>query len=254
MPICPKPIPTSNPSGALIGFDNLLSASTTSDAEKALIPNTFERWRPPSGSVTVKFQMGTAAEIDFIGIAAHALTGESIVLQTAETVGGAVTDRAAATVLDNGALMFSFDPVTVQEVIFTATLSADNEIGIMYAGKALQMPRDIYGGHSPINLSQQTDYQSIQSESGQFLGRTITRKGLETTFDWRYLEPDFYRDEFQTFVESARLLPFFIKWRPDKFSDEVAFGYTTTDIKPINMGGGHDLMSVSMNMRGHADL
>lgn len=255
MPICAKPIPTSNPSGALIGFNNLLTASTTGDAEKALIPNTFERWRPSSGSVTVKFQMTAAAEIDFIGIAAHALAGESIVLQTAATIGGAVTDRGGVTVADNGALMFSFDPVTVQEVIFTSTLSAANEIGIMFAGKALQMPRDIYGGHSPINLSQQTDYQSVQSESGQVLGANIIRKGLETTFDWQFLEPDFYRDEFQIFVESARrLLPFFIKWRPDKFSDEVAFGWITQDIKPANMGGGHDLMSVSMNMRGHADL
>jgi len=252
--IKPILIPTNNPGGSLLGFGNLLTASTTDDAEKALIPNTFERWRPPSGAVTVKFQMSVTAEIDFIGIAAHALTGESFVLSTAATVGGALTERAAASPTDNGALMFSFDPVTVQEIAFTATLSAANEIGVIFAGKALQMPRNIYGGHSPITLSQVTEFQSPVSETGQFLSRNIIRQGLKTTMSWQFLDPDFYRNDFQLFVNSVRKNPFFVKWRPDLFSNEVAFCQTIGDIKPTNMGGGHTLMSVSAPIIAHADL
>lgn len=252
--IIAKPIPTDNPRGAIIGYSNLLTASTTSDAEKALIPNTYERWRPSSGAVTVKFQMSAAAEIDFIGIAAHALSGESFVLQTAETIGGAVTDVEAFAPSNNSALMTNFEPRTVQEVIFTSTLSAANEIGVIYAGKALQMERNIYGGHSPIALSQKTEYQSAESESGQFLGETIIKKGLATSFSWQLLDDKFYRDEFQLFVDSARELPFFIKWRPDFYSDEVAYGKIRENIRPVNMGGGIRLMSVSFNIKAHADL
>lgn len=252
--IITKTTPEKNPRGAIIGFKNLLTASTTADAEKALVPNTYERWRPPSGAVTVKFQMTTAAEIDFIGIAAHNLRGESFVLSTAETVGGATTDVEGFSPLDNSAIMANFEPRTVQEIIFTATLSAPNEIGIVYAGKALEMQRNIYGSHSPINLSQKTTFQSSQTETGQFLSRNIIRKGLASNFSWRLLDPDWYRENFQPFVESARTLPFFIKWRPDLYSNEVAFTHTKGDITPQNMGGGHNKMSVSMNILGHADL
>ena len=253
--IVTKPVPTTDSRGAIIGYDNLLTASTTSDAEKALQPNTYERWRPSGGAVTVKFQMSAATEIDFIAIAAHNLSGQSFVLQTAETIGGAVTDVEAFSPSDNSALMATFEARTVQEVIFTATLSGSgHEIGVIYAGMKLQMERNIYGGHSPLSLSQKTEYQSTKSESGQFLGRSIIRKGLAGSFSWQLLDPDWYRENFQPFVEAARTKPFFINWRPDLYSDEVAFCHTTGDIAPQNQGGGHNKMSVSINVKAHADV
>lgn len=254
MTIIAKPIPIDNPKGAVIGYENLLTASTTSEAEKALTRNTYERWRPSAGAVTVKFQMTAAVEIDFIGIAAHNLSGESFVLQTAATIGGAVTDVEAFAPSDNAALMATFEPRTVQEVIFTSTLAADNEIGVIYAGKALQMERNIYGGHSPLSLSQKTTYRAPRTETGQFLSNNIIRKGLAGSFAWQFLDPDWYRENFQPFVESARTKPFFIQWRPDLYDDEVAYTHTTDDITPVNMGGGSQLMSVSINVLGHADV
>jgi hypothetical protein len=254
MPIIAKPIPTDNPSGSLIGFNNLLTASTTSDAEKALTPNTYERFEPASGALTVKFQMSAAADVDFIAIAAHALIGESVLVQTAATIGGALTDVDEIAFTDNAPVMLNFDTRNIEEIALVSTLIADSEIGVVSAGKALQMPRNIYGGHSPITLSQKTEYNAVRSESGQILGKTIIRKGLETAFSWQFLDDAFYRNEFQAFVESARQLPFFLKWRPDFYSTEVVYGETNQDIQPANMGGGHRLMSVDFTIRGHADL
>lgn len=254
MPIIAKSIPTSNPSGALFGFSNLLTASTTSAAEKALTPNTYERFEPASGALTVKFQMSADAEVDFIGIAAHALSGESVLIQTATTVGGVLTTVDEITFPNNAPIMLSFDTRTIREVALISTLSAASEIGVVSAGKALQMPRSIYGGHSPIILSKKTEYQSTESESGQFLGETIIRKGSATQVSFQFLDDQFYRDEFQVFVDSVRKLPYFIKWRPDFYSTEVAYGKTREDITPVNMGGGSRLMSVSFNIKAHSDV
>jgi len=55
-------------------------------------------------------------------------------------------------------------------------------------------------------------------------------------------------------VIAAKTTPFFIKWRPDYYSEAVVFGQTTGDIIPQNMGGGNRLMSVSFNIRGHDDI
>ena len=254
MAIITKAEPADNPSGALIGYSNLLTASTTSEAEKALTPNTYERYRPSSGALTVKFQLSADASVDFIGIAAHALSGETVTVSTAATIGGALTTVEVVAFTDNNPIMLSFDARTIREVALEVTLSSSSEIGVIYAGVALQMPRNIYGGHSPITLSPATEYQSTESESGQFLGETIIRKGLQTSFSWQLLDDQFIRTSFTPFTISARTKPFFIKWRPDFYSDEVAYCKVRQDITPVNMGGGHRLMSVSFNAKGHADL
>jgi len=259
MPIVTKPIATGNPGGALIGFNNVLLTATissgTTNPSKALTPNTWERWRPTAANLTAKFQMGDVdTDINYIAIAAHNLIGETILVSTAATEGGALTDVESITFTNNDPIMLNFDARTVREVAIQATYTVAKEIGVVYAGKTLDMPRAIYGGHSPITLSASTDYQSVESETGQFLGRNIIRKGLETEYSWRFLDPDFYREEFMPFVISARTIPFFIKWRPDFFSDEVAYGWAMGDITPVNMGGGHTLMSVSFSMRGHSDI
>jgi len=248
-----NPIPTDNPSGALIGYIDLITGSVPS-AEKALTPNTYERHTIIAGTFTLKFQLSTIAAIDYIAIAAHTFSGETIDIQTAETIGGATTHVETVSPVTNGAIMINFDPVTVEEIILTGTLSESVEMGVIRAGPALQMPRNIYGGHSPASLSQKTKYQSVRSESGNFLSRNIVRQGLETEFNWQNLDVDWYRQSFQPFVLAARLQPFFIKWRPDHHANEVIYAETSGDISPSNQGGGNRLINVSLSVKGHADL
>jgi len=255
MSICANPIPTSNSRGAILGYENLLTASTTSEAEKALIPNTWERYRPAAGALTVKFQMSSAADVNFIGIAAHNFKNETLLISTAATIGGALTDVESISPSDNKAIMLNFDTRNIQEVAITGTLAAVSELGVFYAGNSLQMPRNIYGGHAPMALADRTEYQSPQSESGQFLGRTITRKGGATSYAWQFLKPDFVRGDYDLFVESAKTKPFFIKWRPDLFSNETSFGFTDANgVSSSNMGGGSQLMTSSFDMSAHDDV
>lgn len=251
------PIVRSNPERlALIGYNNLLVSST--EAPLALTANTYERYMPLNGAVVAKFQLATSAVIDFVAIGAHNVGteggGTELLIQYATTIGGALTDIESIIPTDNGAIMLVFEDVTVAEIaITTNSTTLSMEIGVVYAGKALQMQQPIYGGHTPIDLSANTEYQSTMSDSGQFLGRNIIRKGLETTFQWQHLEDDWIRSTFKPFIESAKTLPFFIKWRPDYY-DTSAFGYTTGDIKPSNMSGGSRLMTASFTMKGHADV
>jgi hypothetical protein len=257
MTITAKADPLIDTRGALIGYNNLL-VSASGNGALALTPNTYERWTSASGTVSDKFQLSAVTSIDFVGIAAHNLSSAgvtSITISTAATIGGALTTVETITPTSNSAIMRTYDPAltSVAEIQIEITGGTDREIGVVSAGQALRMQRPIYGGHNPIDLSAKTEYQSVQSDTGQFLGRTITNQGTETQYQWRHLEPDWYRDNFQPFVENAKTTPFFIKWRPDLYPDAVVYGHTTTDIRPQNMGGGHGLMSVNMTVRGHSD-
>ena len=254
MGILAKPIPTDNIRGAVIAYGSKLVDSTTAEAKKALTPNTYERWAPAAGAFEVKFQIGGTSDINYAAIAAADLVGETVQVLTAETEGGAQTSAGYFVFTDNLPQIVKFESRTVAEVIISGTFTRQVELGVFYAGELLQMPRNIYGGHSPIGLSQKTSYQSAMSDSGQFLGRTIIRKGTAASYQWQYLEPVFYREEFQKFVQSATRFPFFIQWRPVEFPEEVSYVHTTGDIKPQNMTGGHGLMSVSMNVVGHNDF
>jgi len=243
-----------NSAGALIGYNNLLTTTATSGAEVALIPNTWERYSMPNGSQTLKYQMASKAKINYIAIAAHDLANETVELSTAPTIGGSMAVVGAIDTKNNNAVMITFDEVAATEIQLKWNSSAAHELGIVYAGNYLQMQQPIYGGHSPINLSADTKYQSVVSESGQFLGRNITKRGIKSQYSWQLLDPEWYRDNFQPFVESARSLPFFLMWRPDRYRSETVFGYSVDDITPSNMSGGHGRMSVSLNMRGHSDI
>lgn len=240
---------------ARILYDNLLTSASVTDAAKTLIPNTWERWRSASGTMQSTFQLTSAQTVSVVGIAGHNLasTGSTIVIATAPTIAGTFTDRASLTPTDNDPLWFEFDPVSVQDVRVTITGGTDREVAVIYAGDPLRMTQPIYGGHNPIDLQAETSFRNNNSESGQFLGRDIIRRGLQTSYAWRHLDDQWIRDTFKPFIISARKKPFFIKWRPDYY-DAVAFGYAIDDIKPSNMGGGHRLMSVNFTMRAHDDL
>lgn len=250
--------PTTSLKNARIGYKNLLVSSNSAESDLSLTPNTYERWRE-SGSMSATFEFSSSSTIDFIGVAAHNLftSGATLIrFNTAEIIGGPYTLQADIPITSNSAIMHVLDsPIdNIIEVVINITSSGgfSKEIGVIYVGQSLEMQQPIYGGHSPIALSAETEYQSTMSESGNFIGRTITSQGTESNFSWQHLTPSFYRDEFELFVQSAKTLPFFLKWRPDLF-DETVFGFTTADIKPQNMGGGHQLMSVNFNMRGHSD-
>lgn len=241
---------------ALIGYDNLLTSSV--EAPKALTANTYERYEPSTGAIVAKFQLGASSVIDYVGIGAHNVGtqdgGTALLIQYATTIGGALTTIDTITPTDNEAIMLVFDSVTVAEIaITTNAVTSGLELGVIYAGAALQMQQPIYGDVSPIDLSSKTDYQSTMSDSGQFLGRNITKKGTVGSYSWRHLEDDWIRDTFKPFMDSAKQLPFFFKWRPDLYDTSV-LAYTTSDIIPSNMGGGSRLMTVSISIRGHNDV
>ena len=256
MAITPKNTPYTN--GAIIGYQNLLvSSSVTGDtsatSDLAILPNTFERWRPDNLAVTARFDLATSSTVNFVAIAAHNLSGQEISIEYSTTDGGALTVIESITPTSNEPFMITFDDIEAREIAIVATFAGDREIGVISAGEYLQMPYPIYGGHKPIDLSNQTTYQTNTSDSGQFLGRNVIRRGVSTSYNFKHLSEDFVYGDFSLFKSSAVENPFFIKWRPDRY-ETTAYGFTTKDISIKNMGGANSLMEASFTMRGHRDI
>jgi hypothetical protein len=241
---------------ALIGYSNLMAGATASPAgaSVALIPNTFELYSAANGSFT--YEAAGNFTGDYVAIGAHNLgdTGKTIVIGTSNATSGSFsTVYTGSSLTNNNAILAKFTSGSIRRIQITISGGSGNfSIGVVYCGAVLTMENSIYGGHSPATLSAETEFQNNASDSGQWLSRTIVRKGLKANFNFRHITPAFYRTSFQPFVKSARTAPFFVKWRPTGYPLETVMCWTQEDIRPSNMGV-RDFMEVSFSADGYGD-
>lgn len=251
--------PTPPLTHARIGIDSIATEDNVSatsavagrGAKFPVFPSTFDFWEPTTVPAQWAVNAGAAVTVDYFGIAAHTAgtAGSTLVVRhSPDGTGGSWTDLTdPVSPATDDPILFLFPPTTDQwwDVRVSVATCA---IGVIFVGQALAMQRPIYGGHAPITLSRQTVKLPNRSEGGHFLGRSIVREGLQTSFAWQHLTAAWYRANFDPFIGKARTRPFFIGWRPLDFS-EAAYGSLDDDVAPSNMGV-RDLMSVSMTVRG----
>ena len=235
-----------------------LSGTVTADGSNgayALNNYTSQRWALVSGANNWTLQTAADAELDCVFIAAHNLAGKTVTISTASTAGGAHTTRAIVSPTDATTICAIFNDTTgfahvVREVRVTVNDGTDVAIGIIRAGKALQMPIPIYGGHRPLNLNRVTEAQQQFSETGQWLGRIVKRRAVTSSYDWEYLKSSWYDTYFEPFAQTLPLNPFCIAGNPSKIGSDVGFVWTDRDPEPSNMGI-KTYRSVSLSVTGY---
>lgn len=215
---------------------------------------TSQRWTLNPGTQAWTLTPASAASIDSVFIAAHNLSGKTVTISTANTVGGAHTTRATVSPTDNSTIAAFFNNAgsaySAAEIQLSINDGADIAIGIIRAGVSLQMPIPIYGGHKPLNLNRITEAQQQFSETGQWLGRIIKRRAVATSYDWEYLTASWYDANFEPFAQTLPLNPFCIAGNPSKITTDVGFVWTDRDVEPSNMGV-NAYRSVSLNVTGY---
>lgn len=239
---------------ARIGYQNLTygltptasSSATGYPAVAATYPTTFEAWKPTSTTSTWTVNLGSAKAVDFVGIVGD-MAGCTIAIQRSSN-GTTWTTVDTRTGITDRINMFLFSSVTYQYWRLSITVAIPT-IAVVYIGKALAMQRRLYQGHSPVTLSRSTELYTNESDGGQYLGRSIIRKGAATSCQWSHLKAAWYRSDFDPFVKAARTQPFFIAWRPADYQAELGFVWTDGDIQPTN-SGPRDFMSVGVNFLG----
>ena len=239
---------------ARIGYQNLAfgltptasSAAAGHPAIAATYPTTFEFWTPTALPATWTVDLGSARIVDYLGMVGD-MNGCTVALQSS-TNNSTWTTRETRTGLTNRINLFLISPITARYWRLSITVAIPR-LAVAYIGQALAMQRKIYQGHTPLTLSRDTELSNNMSEGGQYLGRSIIRKGASTSADWKNLRAAWYRANFDPFVKSAREYPFFIGWRPEQYPSELGFVWTGGDIAPDN-SGPRDFMSVGMSFRG----
>jgi hypothetical protein len=243
---------------ARILWNPITGTITGGGTNAALAANsyTFQRWTPGALPASWTIQTAANAQVDTVFIAAHNLgsTGTTITVDTSDTVGGAFTTRATIVPADNDTIAVMFNnagaPYTIRRVRISLTgASSAVQIGIIRAGVALQMEQAVFGGIKPIGLSRAVETRHSQSETGQWLGRTVQRQASLTEMPWEHLTSAWYRANFAPFALALPQTPFGLIQNPLRMPESVAWCWTDSAPVPENMGM-RDLMRVSLPIIG----
>lgn len=239
-------------------FDNIVTASgisATSQLDRFPATNmaneaTAFGWEATSTATqTVTIQNPNKATIDYFGIARHNLSQAGLTI-TLKFDGHIVLGPAS--ISDTQAQLFLFEeaaPTTVEIVIEGATNPA--KIAVVYMGQSLKLERNIYVGHTPINMGRERNVVNGVSQSGDWLGEVILNETLTTSVNLQNLTPDWYRNNLDRYFAQKPRKPCFWAWRPEKYSAEVGYCWVEGNPRPVNQRS-NGMMQVSWNFRAIA--
>jgi hypothetical protein len=226
----------------LIGYQSILDISNVSaDSSPEATPvvnlvneQTNQFWISDSLSEQyIYFNNSEFDDIDYIGIAKSnfGTGGIEYQLQYSED-GDSWEDVFDGLIPENdNAIVHHFDTLSVS--FFRLRIDPDSvepRIAHIKLGKVLAMPRCIRAPHSAITLSRETDKVNNTSENGAFLGRIIKRRYLQSSYEFKNINPLYYRQYIHPFSTHAQTGAFFIAWKPLTYPTEVAYGWTMDDI------------------------
>lgn len=237
-------------------WDNLLVTATFSatseregfEADRAQTPDTVSWWWPEvAGSLTAT--LAAAAGIDGIAIAAHSIGSSGATVTISGHVDGDwVQLHDPISPADDEPIMVAFEAAEVEAV--RIALSAPARVGVLYAGAMLEMPQPAYNSLPPLALIRSTTYETNKSQTGQFMGRSISSSSRPFEASWSHLTEAWVRGVFLPFALAARKTPFFIALRPAGYPTDVGYVLTSDDTAPARIGV-RDFLQVALKGEAH---
>ena len=258
--VYPDPI-GANVNSPRIGIENLTSQSNIFDSPTQLdsnpawltsTPSTAERWKTSSASYHIWVASLDDVKVDYIGIAAHrGLIGRQIRIVYVDDAGVGVI-YGPFQITDSSPIFVNFEeiePATIV-VVFESVDDFSFEVGNIYVGKSVFLPRNIYVGHTPITFGRNASRLIENSDNGNYLGNVRTKVSLGSSVNMSNIDQDYYRSElFKQFHIPAEVRPFFWAWRPNDRPLEAGFCWTNGDVRVVNDSPNGD-MALSFSMTG----
>ncbi len=232
-----------------LGYDNALLRSggivaasledvgfPVSNASSWLI--TGGGWRATTANdITLTLTLPAAESLNSYAVYKHNLgdIGATIKLQHSSD-GAAWTDLTGSekVVADNKAIFFIGTPQTALFWRLHITGIDAGEtliIGQAFIGSALQMFSPPEPGFTPPELAINNDYITSRADGGDFLGRSLIRKGSKMAFSNSIVHRDWVRANWQAAMAAIEKTPFYYAWDSTNYPAEVAYCYIDRKIQ-----------------------
>lgn len=229
-------------SDARIAYDNFLELATVLTpsgevvdypVENAVTWFTSDKWKDTAaGTRNITITLDQSRTVDCLGIYKHNLAGATISLQHAPSTGGPWTTLLTFIPGSNNAL-FRIASAGVASQYWRINMVGCPSapiVGNLFLGKSLQLYGGIGFDFVPPTLSRDNEVLNQRAEGGEYIGRSIIRRGGKTNIKLPQVPPEWVRDNWEPFIDSAELHPFYFAWNVTTYPEEVAYCYSDGDI------------------------
>jgi len=243
----------------IIAFDNLaLSASSiTASSEEAGFNSanlfnyfTFDGWKPSAGGAQyVEIQLPNASPCDYFAFYNQNIFEDAGEIKLQYWDGSTFSDIVTFSPLDNSPQLITFTEVTAD--LFRVSVTSTNPaiISCVSFGKYLSIPFGLETSfNSPHNAQHYFD-KSNESETGNFIGRSVVKRAASFTIATQLLEYDWFREYWRPFIRHAERRPFWFKWSNSTYSDESVYCWNDGEIATPTPTGPH-FMSFTIALKG----
>jgi hypothetical protein len=227
------------------------------DADNAATVRTDSAWRPTTLPATWEVDFGGAQEISYFAIAKHDLGTQNASIRFQYDTGAGYTNVS----IGGGSLVSPADdsPILVLSPVRNAIKariqiqSADSEptLSVVRFGLADEWPRPFVWTGRPITEGDRTSFENTISLTGNWLGRTVTRDGLQFELTMNNAPESWRRGDFAAFKAYANGsdAAFFIAPRPTAdYLSEVAYAWAT-DVVTAERAMANKLLSTSVTLQ-----
>lgn len=186
-----------------------------------------------AGDKTLTVSFGSTRTANSYAIYKHNLGTLGLTVKLQSSPSGSVwTDVPGSEMLpgDDSVIYFVTDtPVSAPfyRIHIAGTAAGETLIvGQAFIGESLQVFNPPEPGWVPPNLALADTFINSRSEGGDFLGRTLVRKGSKTMFNVGLVDADWVRANWLPFMLAAEQHPFYHAWDTVNYPDEVSYSYT----------------------------
>lgn len=256
--------PASAPLGSnrpIIGWDNrVVAAGVVADHEADGYPatnlanvSTAAGWRSDStADQYVTFTVTGGEPIDYLALARHNLgsAGVNVSVEVIDEDEVWVEVFPPVLLAGDGPALLRFDSVYTSQVrLRLQPAGTAPRAAVAYIGKLLVMPRWPLSGLVPLRYGRNDEIETGQAESGDFLGRIVTRQSLRTAVSFDLIDHPWYDANMGKFTAVARTRPFFFAWRPATFPNDVGYAWLENDLRPQVSGVADGVIKYSLEMQ-----
>lgn len=227
-------------------------------------PSTYLYFAQLTAGEDVYFQVDNdddTVQWDYVGLAGHTLgTGQRIVQvfgATAVDISGnpiysAITQQILLPNNQPAMIKFQRNAYVSIRVVMTATGSDLLRCAVLYVGRLLICQRRVQVTFTPLNYGRMPQVTTQISNSGQFLGQLLIGSTQASACNLMYLEPDWYRANFDPFLINAQTEPFFFAWAPQTYPYEVGYAWfdMTQGMPQPSIHDPTELWQIILTMQG----